>query len=490
MENLLNLSRAAKLVGVSRGSLQQKIQDGEIQSFEGLIRLEDLAQAFPDADIEHSNEMDRYDRIIEEALIRARYGKMQQLLAPDIATMTARAATLNKELIRIKDKFRQHLDIIEQLKAKLTHPQENQLEAATAKELLNWLSQRLDEREQDDDQVPYLVDKDTYLKVMAAHVRMVPSGHDFFVEGQDSILEAALRNGLTLEYGCSSGNCGLCKARVLSGNVKQIKHSDYHLSESERLDNIILMCCNTPVSDITLEAPEASTSDDIPEQTIPLSIRKLDQIDGITVLQTRTPRTQRLRFMAGQTVEVSFNPELQSRLHIASCPCDDMNIQFHLPTIPGDPVSDYVQHEMSKSDKLQIKGPYGDFVIADETMSPLLFIAYDTGFAPIKGLIENALAQDTAQTITLYRVGEPNTAFYLRNICRSWNDALDVFHYHEITTEPDSSRYLDEIVSQHHRLEEYLVYLAGPYEWLAKAQDYFANLEQGPAEIKIEIMKY
>jgi len=490
MENLLSLSRAAKLVGVTRGTLQQKVQDGEIQSFEGQIRLEDLAQAYPDADIEHHNEMERYDRIIEEALIRARYGKMQQLLTPDAATMTARAAALNKELIRVRDVFRGHLDILEQLKNKLANPNENQFDPDTTERLAKWLDASLTELGSRDNQVPYLVDKDTYLRVMAAHVRLMPSGHDFFVEGQDSILEAALRNGLAMEYGCNSGNCGLCKARVVSGNVKQVKHSDYHLSQTERLDNIILMCCNTPVSDITLEAPEAESSHDIPEQSILVTIRKLEENNGILILSTRTPRTQRLRFLAGQTVDVKFNERLRAQLHIASCPCDDMNIQFHLPIIRGDEVSEFVQNGLNKSDKLQITGPYGDFIIENEPSNPLLFIAYDSGFAPIKGLIENVLAQDIAQSIHLYRVTRPGNEHYMRNICRAWTDALDVFKYHELQADPGDRTHVEEILRQHPNLGNYLIYLAGPREWLDTTQKLFAGLNIQPAQLKYEVMLY
>ena len=60
---------------------------------------------------------------------------------------------------------------------------------------------------------------------MTAHVRLLPSQHEFFVEGNDTVLEAALRSGLALDYGCSGGNCGLCKAKVLSGQVKRHAHT-------------------------------------------------------------------------------------------------------------------------------------------------------------------------------------------------------------------------------------------------------------------------
>jgi len=43
----LSLSRAAKLVGVKRGTLQKRIQAGELVTFEGDLSLEELLKAYP-----------------------------------------------------------------------------------------------------------------------------------------------------------------------------------------------------------------------------------------------------------------------------------------------------------------------------------------------------------------------------------------------------------------------------------------------------------
>lgn len=490
MENLLSLSRAAKLVGISRGALQKMVKDGQLTSFEGELRLHDLALAFPEAELEQHREMERYERIIDQALMRARYRKMQDLITPDLATMTARAAILNKELISTRQRLKQHLNIIEHLQEMLSAPDLNQLEPETAKRLNNWLKQAAEDEHTADTAMPHLSDRDAYLKMMAAHVRLMPSGHDFFLEGADSILEGALQHGFSLDYGCNSGNCGLCKARLLSGEVKPNKHSDFRLTESEKLDNIILMCCSTPVTDITLEATEAQSSEDIPEQHIDVTIRKIEQQDSVLILQARTPRSQRLRFMAGQMVRVQLAEDLSAELHIASCPCDDMNIQFHIPHLKDDPVSEYVQHKLDKSGKLNIQGPFGNFVLPEESMHPLIFIAYDSGFAPIKALIESALAQEQAESIHLYRVTNKATAHYMNNVCRAWQDALDEFHYSDIEAGQGDSKHLQAILSIHPDINTYKVYVAGPESRANTARDFFSESGKQPELLKIEAMRY
>jgi len=67
MARRISLSRAARLVGVKRGVLQQQIRAGLLQTFEGEIVLADLLQAYPDAQIEDSSMLDRVEQIIEQA---------------------------------------------------------------------------------------------------------------------------------------------------------------------------------------------------------------------------------------------------------------------------------------------------------------------------------------------------------------------------------------------------------------------------------------
>ena len=54
---------------------------------------------------------------------------------------------------------------------------------------------------------------------MAYHVTIKPSNHVFTVQGDESILDAALREGFVISYGCRNGACGTCKGRLLEGEV-------------------------------------------------------------------------------------------------------------------------------------------------------------------------------------------------------------------------------------------------------------------------------
>jgi CDP-4-dehydro-6-deoxyglucose reductase len=314
-------------------------------------------------------------------------------------------------------------------------------------------------------------------KIMTAHVQVKPSGREFFVDGGDSLLEAALRAGLSLDYGCSIGSCGKCKARVLSGEVQKMRHSDYALTAAEKNAGVVLMCCNTAVVDLVIDAREAHGAADMPLQKIEARVKSVSPIaDDMRLLHVQTPRTHRLRFLAGQSVSLELPGGLTASCAVASCPCDDRNLQFHIRRSAGNAFAERVFDGLKGVDTVRVEGPRGAFVLNEESHRPLIFIACETGFAPIKSLIEHAMALDAAETLHLYWIAS-GKGHYLDNLCRSWSDALDNFRYAPLKADdalPDEAVMqgaLRQVLQDHPRLGDYDAYVAGP-EPLANAAEY------------------
>ena len=167
---------------------------------------------------------------------------------------------------------------------------------------------------------------------------------------------------------------------------------------------------------------------------IPLRIKKIDRPNPrVLIVSTRTPRTSRLRFLAGQRATLSVDDIGSAQYPIASCPCDDMNLQFHIALRDEDPVSTFLAESAGNNDQLTLKGPTGTFVLDENSPHSLVFIAEATGFASIKGLIEHAMARDVAEKIFLFWIVDGDNNHYLNNLCRAWNDALDNFEYVPLT---------------------------------------------------------
>ena len=262
-------------------------------------------------------------------------------------------------------------------------------------------------------------------------VTIQPSGHIFPAHDKEAILESGLRAGHNLKYQCDNGSCGECKARLLSGEVNQLQTSDFRFTGVEKKQGYFLPCICEAKSDLEIEAGEFSSAADVPYQEISTKVKKIDCIqDDIIILQLRTPRSNTLRFLAGQSAVVELPDKSAKTLQVASCPCNGMLLEFHIRRRADDGFSDYLFGQLNINDEITIKGPAGEFILDDETQRALLFIAYDTGFAGVKSLIEHAIALEMNQDIHLYRIACNPDEDYMHNICRAWADAIDNLYYH------------------------------------------------------------
>ncbi len=424
MARRISLSRAARLVGVKRGVLQQQIRAGQLQTFEGEILLPDLLQAYPNAQIEDSSMLDRVEQIIEQASF---INADDTARKPDNMALGARIMSLGRDLSRQQRLVAGYRDLLRELRIEI---ERIDVETDALQPLQAWLDQAEATLEADDVIIDQPFINETFLRVMAAQATVIPSGHEFFIEGAESILEAGLRGGLALDYGCSNGNCGLCKMRVVTGETRKIRHHDYALSEAEKGLGYMLGCCHTAVSDVVLEADEARSTGDIPQQSISIRLKRIERPNpGVLIVSTRTPRTSRLRFLAGQRAMLSIDHVGSARYPIASCPCDDMNLQFHIAITDEDAIANYITGSARVNDLINLHGPTGSFVLNENSPRALVFIAEGIGFASIKGLIEHAMALDTAEQIYLFWIATDEEPPYLHNLCRAWNDALDNFEY-------------------------------------------------------------
>lgn len=459
MARLLTLSRAARLVGVTRVALQNRIKRGELETFEGMISADDLVRLYPQTRFEDDSAIERAREIKDKAFAK----RVRERILPDAEVLAARLNDLGRELADLKRGLAYQEGLVAELARRLDLAA-GEDPKGTAAGIAAWLRKARAAARPGADAADALLARDSFLRVMAAHVHLLPSQHDFFVEGADTILEAALRAGLNMNYGCSNGNCGLCKARVVSGQTKKVRNHDYVIPENEKAQGCVLLCSTTAVTDCTIEATEAGSASEIPQQRIPARVHQVAPLsEEVMLLHLQTPRTNRLRFMAGQSVVLSINAGAAREFPIASCPCDDRNLQFHVPRQTDDPFCRQVAGGLRPSDTVTVEGPHGEFVLDDTSPRPLVFIAYNSGFAPTKSLIEHAMALDVAGTQHLYWITDTPAGQYLQNLCRSWTDALDNFYYIPIVIDPTRAHLaLEEQLTAHHGdWSEFDYYVAG-----------------------------
>lgn len=265
---------------------------------------------------------------------------------------------------------------------------------------------------------------------MTAVVRILPSGHEFVVEADEPLLEAALRSGLALEFGCANGSCGECRGRVTEGEVRRIRFHDYVIRDAEKRAGTVLLCSCTADADVTIEAGEAGGPDDIPLQSVRARFyRQEAAADGVAMVHLRIMRGKMLRFLAGQHVHLKFSGKESADISIASCPCDGLNLEFHFDAGNAGALGARALAGFTKSDRFEIEGPRGRFTLDETSRRPLVFIAGDTAIAPVKSIIEHAINLELAQPVFLRWHTTRAGGHYMHNYFRSLTDALDEFSY-------------------------------------------------------------
>ena len=164
---------------------------------------------------------------------------------------------------------------------------------------------------------------------MTCKVRLKDSDIEFFAERDESLLDAAIRAGLDMDYGCNSGNCGRCSAFVIEGEVRKTRYHDYSQSATGGRKGFLL-CCHEAASDLVLEV--RLSEEPIPEQGFSAKVRKIDRVgDAVRIVSLRPPRSLRLRFLAGQYALLSGVQFDKEQCSIASCPCEQQRIELHVP---------------------------------------------------------------------------------------------------------------------------------------------------------------
>jgi len=464
MSQLLSLSRAARLADVSRAELQRRIRRGELATFEGQIAASELLRVFPQVSLENSEALERVERIKAAALPKTHE---RDTALPDPRVLVSRLRSLSEVLVRQVSALDAAERLLGEVAERLSPIAERAASETAARlaETLAWLDterRALKERPKPDNQAR-LFAKDTFLRIMAANVKIIPSGHDFFVEGTESILDASVRAGLHLAYGCYSGNCGACKARLLSGEVWKTREHDFVLSEREKQMGYIIACSNTAVTDLVLEAAEALSVEDLPEQEIRASVRKIERIgDELIELEVQTPRTRTLRFMAGQRALLTLEDGAAAELPIASCPCNARHLHFFVRRRRGDPFCEQIfGRDMHHGQLITVKGPSGRFVLDEESAEPAVFVAFGDGIAPIKSLIEHAVSIDIVESYHLYWMVAAADAQHQANWCRAMRDSLDNFAYTPLA-DSNPAEAITRILADHRDLDRRRIYVAGP----------------------------
>jgi CDP-4-dehydro-6-deoxyglucose reductase, E3 len=273
--------------------------------------------------------------------------------------------------------------------------------------------------------------------VPGRQVRLEPSGHTFSVAPSETVLEAALRQGIGLPYGCRNGACGACKGILRSGQLEYGDYQERALHDSEKAAGKALTCCTKPLTDIVFEVRELSGAKDLAIRTLPARVEKVDKpAEDVAVLNLKLPAGERLQFLAGQYIDILMKDGKRRSFSMANAPHDDAFLQLHVRKSPGGAFSRYVFEEMKERAIIRFEGPLGTFYLREDSDKPMIFVAGGTGFAPIKAQIEHLMHHGDDRPVVLYWGVRSLRDLYMPDLPIRWQQEHPNFTYIPVISDP------------------------------------------------------
>jgi CDP-4-dehydro-6-deoxyglucose reductase, E3 len=299
-------------------------------------------------------------------------------------------------------------------------------------------------------------------------VRIIPHGRSISVPEQLAVLTAAQRAGLPLPHSCRSGRCGSCRARLLSGRIEYPAGPPLGLSAQERQEGYVLLCQALARSDLVVEARPVQSAATAEIKTLPSRIaRRLQLAPDVMQLVLRVPAVESMEFLAGQYLDVLLDDGQRRSYSVANAPHAGSQFELHVRHYAGGMFSDKVFSTLREGALLRVEGPLGRFTYQGGP-GPKLFIAGGTGFAPIKAMLGQALAEQSPAELHLYWGARAPAGIYEEALVRDWAARHARLTVHTVLSAAAASGahragWVHEAVLQDHPdLAAFAIYAAGP----------------------------
>ena len=245
------------------------------------------------------------------------------------------------------------------------------------------------------------------------------------VNPKETLLQAALRQGIDFPHSCRVGGCASCKCQLVEGQVKELTQTAYILSDEDLDRGCILACQAVPKTDVRVRV-------DLARQGARRRVNgRVIAQDRLThdIVRLRVQLDEALPYKAGQFAQIGVAglPGVERSYSFASPAQPDAQVSFFVRRVDGGVFSTAVNEQNLVGQTATVDGPLGDFWLRPGT-GPLLMVAGGSGLAPILALLQDARAQGVARPVTLLFGARTQADLYaldtLQDLARQWPSAF------------------------------------------------------------------
>jgi propane monooxygenase reductase subunit len=319
-----------------------------------------------------------------------------------------------------------------------------------------------------------------------ATVYFEPIGEEIECEEDETVLDAAFRQGYSLVYGCREGQCSACKCFLLEGEVSLKRYSTFALSDAEQDSGYTLLCRAMPDTDLTVELLHV-------QENYRLAHAIKSGQGAVETCEQLTHDIYRLVLAIDEATDLTFTPgqymdihvpgtELRRSFSMANLPGDG-RIEFLIRAYPGGAFAGMLEAGLDGGTPIEFTGPYGSFRLAD-TDRDILMVAGGSGMAPVLSLLRELGGQGSARKVRFFYGARTSADLFNRELIDELGSRLGDFQYIEVLSEPDPANwsgatgYVHEAAAQtlaNGELSEPEVYTCGPPPMVDALVDVLTN---------------
>jgi CDP-4-dehydro-6-deoxyglucose reductase/ferredoxin-NAD(P)+ reductase (naphthalene dioxygenase ferredoxin-specific) len=302
---------------------------------------------------------------------------------------------------------------------------------------------------------------------MSFKVRIARADKTIEVETGATILWSALDQGVDYPFGCQSGNCGACKSHLVSGEVTMEGYSEFALSDEEKERGLILACRAVPWEDSEVAWLEEDDLIVHPRRVLACRVVGLDDAThDIRRVRLAIEAGGPFDFSAGQYASVTFGDCQPRDYSMANIPGDAV-LEFHVRRTDGGATSAYVGERLKVGDDVRVEGPFGTSYLRETHRGPIIAVAGGSGMAPLKSIVERALARALPQHIYFYFGVRTERDLYLHDHFAALAEKHANLHFTPVLSEAANGTWrtglVHEAVAQDFdEFDGCKAYLAGP----------------------------
>ncbi|NPT57061.1 2Fe-2S iron-sulfur cluster-binding protein [Paraburkholderia elongata] len=261
-------------------------------------------------------------------------------------------------------------------------------------------------------------------------VQILPQGVTIDVASGQTLLEAALANGVHYPHNCTVGTCASCKTLLRQGRVREATPFGYTLSKQELDAGYILACQAFARDDLTV-VEIAPPSADLPAaESYAANIVAAEPLThDILKVTMRTDRP--VNYVAGQYASV-LAPGLPRSRHYSFADAPQRGgrteLAFFIRKVRGGAFTDALFSGSLTGQSLAIEAPHGSFYLRGGN-APMVCVAGGSGLAPLLSILEDARRSRIRRPCTLLFGARTQADLYMldaiRELAGNWLDPFE-----------------------------------------------------------------